>query len=107
MRQNYSFAPAKAGVQRPGSQQAAWGLLARTKALKNFSFCLCCSESGQVAAIEVSRDIPYIVLTYTTELVPSLKPVITTRENMHKVTSEGTTRVLSVRGPWIDRWKAY
>ena len=33
----YSFAPARAGMQQPGWQQAACGFLARTKALKNFS----------------------------------------------------------------------
>lgn len=38
---------------------------------------------------------------------PSLQPVLTTRERMHKVVSRGTTWVLSVRGPWADKWHEY
>lgn len=36
---------------------------------------------------------------------PSLKPFVTTRDNLHKVASRGTTWVLSFRGPWGDTWK--
>lgn len=35
---------------------------------------------------------------------PSVVPIITTRDNIHKVTSEGRTWVLSFRGPWADSW---
>jgi hypothetical protein len=38
VRYAYSFVPVTAGVQQPGSQHAAAGFLARTKALKNLSF---------------------------------------------------------------------
>jgi mannose-6-phosphate isomerase-like protein (cupin superfamily) len=37
-----------------------------------------------------------------------LKPdslVFTPRDRMHKVDSNGTTWVLSFRGPWLDNWK--
>jgi hypothetical protein len=37
-----------------------------------------------------------------------LKPdslVVTPRDRMHKVDSNGTTWVLSFRGPWSDNWK--
>jgi len=35
---------------------------------------------------------------------PSLKPVVTTRNNLHKVQSKGVTWVLSFRGSWVDHW---
>lgn len=37
----------------------------------------------------------------------SLKPIWTSRKNMHKVSSTGTTFVLSFRGPWADHWWEY
>lgn len=39
-----------------------------------------------------------------TYFTPSFRPVITTRENLHKVVSTGDTYVLSFRGPWVDFW---
>lgn len=36
---------------------------------------------------------------------PSLRPVFTYRDTMHKVVSEGTTWVVSFRGPWSKTWK--
>jgi len=41
------------------------------------------------------------------EYLPSLKPVITRREDFHKVVSTGDTYVLSFRGPWKDTWHEY
>lgn len=38
------------------------------------------------------------------EHVPSALPVITRRDDLHQVKSEGTTWVLSLRGPWADTW---
>lgn len=38
---------------------------------------------------------------------PSFKPVITTRDNLHKVMSTGDTYVLSFRGPWWPNWLEY
>lgn len=38
---------------------------------------------------------------------PSFKPVVTTRDNFHKVASTGTTWVLSFRGPWSKTWLEY
>ena len=38
---------------------------------------------------------------------PSLKPIFTSRDRMHKVSSDGTTWVLSFRGPWKDEWEEY
>ncbi len=35
---------------------------------------------------------------------PSFRPVFTPRKNIHKVDSDGTTWVLTFRGPWADRW---
>lgn len=38
---------------------------------------------------------------------PSLDPVFTSRNTFHKVTSHGTTWVLSFRGPWTNEWHEY
>jgi hypothetical protein len=38
---------------------------------------------------------------------PSLKPIHTPRDMMHKVVSVGDTWVISFRGPWSDRWCEY
>lgn len=38
---------------------------------------------------------------------PSLLPVITKRDTFHRVFSEGTTWVISFRGPWAERWKEF
>lgn len=38
---------------------------------------------------------------------PSLKPVWTPRDNMHKVSSTGDTWVISFRGPWAKYWQEY
>jgi hypothetical protein len=38
---------------------------------------------------------------------PSFKPVITPREDFHKVDSDGTTWVLTFRGPWSNTWKEW
>jgi hypothetical protein len=43
----------------------------------------------------------HFINTYT----PSLKPVMTYRDTMHKVVSEGRTWVVSFRGPWGRTWK--
>lgn len=42
-----------------------------------------------------------------TTFLPSLKPIITTRDNMHKVSSAGRSWVFTLRGPWADTWKEY
>ncbi|RZK43096.1 MAG: hypothetical protein EOO61_05125 [Hymenobacter sp.] len=36
--------------------------------------------------------------------LPSLKPFFIFREDFHKVDSHGTSWVLSIRGPWADKW---
>src|SRR5581483_2946273 len=38
---------------------------------------------------------------------PSLIPVITKRNTFHKVDSDGTTIVLTLRGPWKTYWREY
>lgn len=38
---------------------------------------------------------------------PSLKPFFTSRDNMHKVSSEGRTWAITFRGPWADTWQEY
>jgi len=38
---------------------------------------------------------------------PSWRPVVTPRPTFHRVKSEGTTWVLSFRGPWTRTWNEY
>lgn len=38
---------------------------------------------------------------------PSLLPIITRRSTFHRVVSEGTTWVFSLRGPWKKTWLEY
>lgn len=38
---------------------------------------------------------------------PSWRPVITKRVTFHRVKSEGTTWVLTFRGPWAKRWREF
>lgn len=38
---------------------------------------------------------------------PSFRPIITKRDTFHKVTSIGTTWVLTFRGPWAKTWKEW
>lgn len=43
------------------------------------------------------------VVTYA----PSIVPIVTMRDTYHKVDSDGTTYVISFRGPWSNSWKEY
>lgn len=38
---------------------------------------------------------------------PSLRPIFTSRDNMHKVTSRGRSWVLTLRGPWAKTWQEW
>lgn len=44
---------------------------------------------------------------YTLHHVPSLKPVVTKRDTLHKVSSVGRSWVLTFRGPWANQWKEW
>lgn len=48
---------------------------------------------------------PYV--TKRTKMRSRLLPYFTSRDNIHKVTSKGTTWVLSLRGPWAETWREY
>ena len=39
--------------------------------------------------------------------LPSFWPILTRRSTFHRVISEGTTWVFSIRGPWRDTWHEY
>lgn len=41
------------------------------------------------------------------EYKPSFIPFITTRKDFHKVDSDGTTFVLTFRGPWTKTWNEF
>lgn len=38
---------------------------------------------------------------------PSIVPILTRRNRMHRVVSKGTTWVLSIRGPWSKTWHEF
>lgn len=38
---------------------------------------------------------------------PSLRPVVTRRSTFHRVFSQGTSWVLTFRGPWSSQWKEF
>lgn len=38
---------------------------------------------------------------------PSLRPKVTPRKCFHKVVSDKDSWVLTIRGPWINRWREY
>lgn len=38
---------------------------------------------------------------------PSFKPIVTRCTDFHKVTSRGTSWVLSFRGPWTSTWEEF
>lgn len=44
---------------------------------------------------------------HTIERGPGFKPVFTARRRMHRVVSDGTTWVLSIRGPWSRTWQEF
>jgi hypothetical protein len=39
--------------------------------------------------------------------IPRIRPFMVKRKDFHKVSSKGTTWVLSFRGPWTNTWKEY
>lgn len=41
------------------------------------------------------------------EFTPSPWPIATMRDTFHRVVSDGTTWVLTVRGPWAEHWLEY
>jgi len=49
----------------------------------------------------------YYVWLKTRIHLPSLKPIVTRRDDYHKVDSVGTSWVLSFRGPWRNTWNEY
>lgn len=57
------------------------------------------------AGVAYGLHYPAIDCYFTNTYTPSLKPVMTYRDTMHKVVSEGRTWVLSFRGPWSKTWK--
>ena len=35
------------------------------------------------------------------------RPFVTRREDFHKVDSDGTTWLFTIRGPWLDKWNEF
>jgi len=47
----------------------------------------------------------YFNLIETKVFNPGLKPIVTTRDNLHRVRSNGVSWALTFRGPWAKTWK--
>jgi hypothetical protein len=39
--------------------------------------------------------------------LPNTLPIVTPRDTFHKVSSKGTSWVLTFRGPWTQKWNEY
>jgi hypothetical protein len=64
--------------------------------------CISWVLKGKLVEDRLETDTGYLD-TYTH--TPSFKPVLTFRDTTHKVVSEGTTWVVTFRGPWANKWK--
>lgn len=100
-----------------GALSKVWGLFF-VEIKKAFSVVLLHFEDGSCEAFHshAFNSVSWVlkgslmedqIPTKKTFFAPSWKPVITTRQNLHKVTSMGNTYVLSFRGPWQAHWIEY
>jgi quercetin dioxygenase-like cupin family protein len=53
------------------------------------------------------RVVEYLLGGEAWEYNPEIFPVVTKRDTFHRVVSEGTTWVLSLRGPWAKTWQEF
>lgn len=102
-----------------GPESKVWGLwLPEIKSL--FSVALLKFEDGSREAFHTHafnsiswvlkgklREFARICPTTAKVYVPGVTPIITKRATFHKVVSDGTTWVLTFRGPWTNTWKEY
>lgn len=104
-----------------GPESTVWGFwLIEIKSL--FSIALLCFEHGSREAYHnhAFNSISWVLSGSLIEFVrkgkgwnkwvayrPSWRPIFTSRDRMHKVTSVGRSWVLTFRGPWRDRWQEF
>ena len=102
-----------------GPDSTVWGYwLIEWK--KVFSVALICFEDGTREAYHThafnaiswlisGKLVEYYLVcaNWPTTYFPSLKPIITKRDNFHKVSSVGRSWVLTFRGPWVDTWQEH
>jgi hypothetical protein len=53
---------------------------------------------------ELEEHRSYGQVVGVTTFTPALWPIVTTRDNMHKVISVGRSVALTFRGPWVSYW---
>lgn len=58
---------------------------------------------GKVREFELVGDVRPATKVYR----PSFFPVVTRRSTFHRVVSDGTTWVFSIRGPWSSTWQEW
>ena len=80
----------------PGSRDAY-----HSHAFNAWSWLLC----GKLAEHRVDVIHDSIYYHPVRWITPSLRPEVTTRDNMHRVISIGTTWAITFRGPWCNRWR--
>ena len=107
-----------------GPESTVWGFwLIEIKKL--FSVALLCFENGSREAFHTHafNSVSWVLRGRLTEHVkdgstdqlveyfvdypPSLQPVVTPRHRLHKVSSDGRSWVLTLRGPWVKHWWEY
>ena len=62
---------------------------------------------GRLEEDVIEQDSVRMLWYGTLRYDPSLKPIFTSTNRMHKVTSVGRTWVLTFRGPWARTWKEF
>ena len=100
-----------------GNESTVWGWWL-IEAKKYFSIALLCFEDGSREAFHehAFNSVSWVLKGALFEhfidqggnfYQPSIFPVITRRNTMHKVSSKGRTWVLTFRGPWHDKWREW
>ena len=100
-----------------GKDSTVWGFWPiEIKSL--FSVALLCFENGSREAYHnhAFNSVSWLLKGRLGEHVhkgglrvylPSLKPIFTPRDCMHRVASHGRSWVITFRGPWKDTWKEW
>jgi hypothetical protein len=104
-----------------GAESTVWGLwLIELKSLFSVALLVFEGKSREVYHTHAFNSISWLLKGGLTESRllfrgfesvhfhrPSWYPIITTKDNLHKVDSSGTSWVLTFRGPWAKTWTEF
>ena len=101
-----------------GKDSTVWGFwLVEIKSLFSIALLKFVGNSREAFHTHAFNSVSWVLRGQLTELEfygeqpnvyrPSLWPVFTSRNTLHKVNSNGTTWVLTFRGPWSETWQEY